>query len=295
LPEKASYQVILVSTTSEAMCRPACPRAMISEDQFPQEKLFVKIAKGFEQYPQDSFRFIQGTATQLDHIKRNVSVSLPDQTIETLDFYALVIATGASTPSPLFGFNGHDEVVLRSNWNSFRKALPEAKSIAIVGGGPTAIETAGELGEYLNGRAGWFSAKSGKPKVAITVITSGSKILPLLREAIASDAEKYLAQVGVTVIKNTHAETIEAHIGKDDIAGKTTLDLGNGKTLHADLYINATGMKFNTSFIKPELLTKDGRVETNENLRVEKAGPRVYAVGDVGSHARPAVHNSTYN
>lgn len=26
-------------------------------------------------------------------------------------------------------------------------------------------------------------------------------------------------------------------------------------------------------------------------LRVDKAGPRVYAVGDVGSHARPAVHN----
>ncbi|KAF4924066.1 hypothetical protein CGCVW01_v004300 [Colletotrichum viniferum] len=40
------------------------------------------------------------------------------------------------------------------------------------------------------------------------------------------------------------------------------------------------------------MLNSDGRVETNPStLRVDKAGPRTYAIGDVSSYARPAVHN----
>ena len=39
------------------------------------------------------------------------------------------------------------------------------------------------------------------------------------------------------------------------------------------------------------LLAADGRIDTNSStLRVDNAGPRIYAVGDVASYARPAVH-----
>src|SRR5271155_219185 len=76
LPDKESYQVIVVSASSQAMCRPACPRALISDDMLPQEKLFVNIPKLFEQYPKGSFRFVHGTATELDHTNRIVSVNL---------------------------------------------------------------------------------------------------------------------------------------------------------------------------------------------------------------------------
>jgi hypothetical protein len=54
------------------------------------------------------------------------------------------------------------------------------------------------------------------------------------------------------------------------------------------------GHKPNTSFVPKELLTTDGRVETNSStLRVDKAGPRIYAIGDVASYARPAIHIMT--
>lgn len=50
-------------------------------------------------------------------------------------------------------------------------------------------------------------------------------------------------------------------------------------------------MKPNTGFIDASLLIPDGRVETNPStLRVDKAGPLVYAIGDASSAARPAVH-----
>ncbi len=74
-------------------------------------------------------------------------------------------------------------------------------------------------------------------------------------------------------------------------ADLTLVTLGNDEVLKADLFIPATGLIPNTTFMSTELLTSDGRIETNPTtLRVDKAGPRVYAIGDVGSYARPAVH-----
>ena len=291
LSDKSSYQVIVVSASSQAMCRPACPRALISDDMFPQEKLFVDIPKVFEQYPKDSFRFIHGTATELDHTNRAVSIKLAAGKTEVIDFYALVIATGSSTSSPLLGLN-RDTEFLRKNWTAFRQALPTSKSIVIVGGGPTGIEIAGELGEFLNGRAGWFTSKLVNPKVSITVVTSDSKILANLRPTIAETAEDYLAKVGVTIIKNSRVTTVEPHgAGTDDVTTKTTLTLKDGTTMDADLYIPATGMRPNTAFIHEELLTADGRVDTNAStLRVDKAGLRIYAIGDAASYSQPAIH-----
>jgi apoptosis-inducing factor 2 len=291
LPDNKAYQVIIVSTSSQAMCRPACPRALISDDMFSQSKLFVSIPEILEQYPKETFRFIQGTATKLDHTSRKVSINLANGKTETLDFYALIIATGASTPSPLLGLN-RDVDFLRKNWTAFRQVLSSAKSIVIAGGGPAGIETAGELGEYLNGRPGWFSSKPAHPKVAITVVTSGSEILPALRPTIAAKAEAYLTAVGVTVSKNTRVTAIDPPgAGTEDVAARATITLDDGKVLDADLYIPATGTTPNTSFVDKSLLTPDGRIDTNPaTLRVDKAGPRIYAVGDVASYARPAIH-----
>jgi NADH dehydrogenase FAD-containing subunit len=293
LPEKDTYKVILVSASTQALCRPACPRALISEDMFSQTKLFVDIASQFEQYPAKVFSFISGTTTALDHTNRTVSMALRTGGVEEIHFHALVIATGASTPSPLLGLN-RDEEDLRRTWAEFRKALPAAKTIVIAGGGPAGVEIAGELGDYLNGHPGWLSSKSDTPKVNITLVTA-SKILPALRPSIAQQAETYLSKLGVTIIKNTRIEQVEpqgAGVDAELVTAKTKVTLMNGTMLEADLYIPATGMTPNTSFIDTVLLTADGHVETNTStLRVDTAGPRIYAVGDVSSYARPAVHN----
>ncbi|PGG97987.1 hypothetical protein AJ80_09609 [Polytolypa hystricis UAMH7299] len=294
LPDKNTYQVVLVSASSQVMCRPACPRALISDDMFPQDRLFVSIQKSFEQYPKPSFRFLHGTATELDHTNRAVSVSIAGgNSTEKISYCALVIATGASTVSPLHGFTSDFEF-LRASWATFRRGLSSAKSIVVAGGGPAGVETAGELGEYLNGRAGILSAKLDNPKVAITVVNAGKEILPVLRPALAKKAEDLLAKVGVTVINNVRVESVSpqgAGVDSSLLATKTSVTLSNGETLEADLYIPATGTTPNTGFIDKSLLAVDGRVDTNATtLRVDKAGERVYAVGDVGSYARPAIH-----
>jgi len=290
LPSKADFEVVLVSASAEAMDRPACPRALISDEFFDQTKLFVNVAKQFEQYPAGSFRFIQGRATALDHRARTVTISVTaDKSTQTLTFHALVIATGASTPSPLLGLNT-DSDGLRASWASFRKQLPSAKSIVIGGGGPSGVEVAGELGEHLNGAACWWKSELANPVVQITVVNSASKILPQLRPAIAHKAEELLAKRGVRVVNNVAVtEVIEDE-------KKTTVKLSDGKTLEADIYIPCAGMSPNTDFVLDQatLLEADGRVKTNTStLRVDAAGPgaRIYAIGDASSYARPAVHN----
>ena len=287
LPEK--HQVILVSPSTEILSRPACPRALISDDLLPQDKLFISIPVVFAQYPAETFRFEQGTAEKLDHENRTVVIKTSDGE-KTLPYHALVIATGASTASPLMSLN-KDAAFLRSSWKSFRERMNTAKSIVIAGGGPTSIETAGELGEHLNGAPGWFGAQ--KPKVQITVVTAGAQILPLLRASVAEKAEVQLSRLGVTVVKNTKVVGVspDAAGTEHDLVASAKVSLSDGRELEADLYIPAMGMSYNTGFLDGTLLAENGRVETNPStLRVEKAGERVYAVGDVGNYAKPSVH-----
>ncbi|KAL5333814.1 hypothetical protein BJX70DRAFT_45799 [Aspergillus crustosus] len=295
LPSPESYEVILVSSSPDLLNRPGTPRALISENFFDQKKFFVDLQEQFKQYG-PKFRFVLGRAIALDHENRRVTVQKIDAASEdepetVIPYTALIIATGSSTPSPLLSLNNGSGADLKSHWATFRTALPKAKTIVVAGGGPAGIETAGELGEYLNGRAGWFSAKLANPKVKITVVTSASQILPIFRPAIADVAEGFLAKVGVEVVKGVSVEGVTpVGAGKGELTATTEVKLSNGQVLPADIYIPAYGMIPNSEFISDELKGDDGRVETNkQTLRVEKAGPRVFALGDVSDFARPAI------
>ncbi|KAH6697554.1 FAD/NAD(P)-binding domain-containing protein [Plectosphaerella plurivora] len=292
LPQSNEYQVVLISTSPEVFCRPASPRALISDELFDQAKLFVDVEASFSRYPGNVFKFIKGTVTAVDDAARTVSITNATGTAQTFDYHALVVATGASTPSPLFSLN-RDADFLRSSWAALRASLPNARSIIIAGGGPAGIETAGELGEHLNGKPGWFGS-GADPKVKITVVTSVKDILPHLRPALAHKAEGQLAKLGVTVVKNTRVESVspEATGNVQHVGLPAEVTLSDGRVLQADIYINATGMTPNSKFMADKLRRADGRIETNAaTLRVDGAGPRVYAIGDVASSARPAVHN----
>lgn len=292
LPKPDDYQLVMISTSAQAMNRPGTPRAMISDSMFDQSRFFVSVPAQFAQYPKGSYRFIKGAAVELDHKNRTVSYRTTRGRVEQLPYHALVIATGGSTPSPLFSWN-KDEETLRASWAAVRQALPSARTIVVAGGGPTSIEVAGELGEYLNGHAGAFSGALARPKVRITVVASDSRILPVLRPGLAEKAEAMLAKVGVTVLKGAKVTSVapEGSGTEAAVATKTVVTLEGGQTLEADLYIPAYGLRYNTGFVASELLTPQGRVATNTaTLRVDAAGPRVYALGDAASAARPAVH-----
>lgn len=300
-PGSNECHVILVNASEQTMCRPACPRAMISDDLFEQTRLFVPIVPQFDQYSKVHFGFVHGIATGVDLQGRTISINRSDGGNEHIKYHALIIATGASAPSPMLGPNV-DIPHLKQSWSTFRDSLSSVKSIVIAGGGPAGVEVAGELGEHLNGRPSWFTFSRPTPKVPITLITSATHLLPHLRPALALKAESLLSILGVTVLKSTHVTTVSPPTAGYELSSLTTaatLTLHNTttdttSTLDTDIFVPCTGLKPNTTFLPASLLASDGRVATHTaTLRVEHpdAGPRVYALGDASNAARPAVHN----
>lgn len=286
------YHVTLVNPSATWFTRPAAPRLIVSEDLMPYSKTFLPIAENFKAYPSSTFTFIEGTAVSTDIQSRTVTVRVKDGGETTLSYYALIIATGAQTTSPILGIKTNSDD-MKTAVDAFRAKLPTAKNIVIGGGGPAGVESAGEIGEFLNGKAGMFASRPAHPKAKITIVTGDKKLLPILRESIAKKAETYLNKVGVDVIYNTRVtgtEPANAATSPSSVTDKVTVQLSNGSTLDADLYIPATGYTANTDFLPDTVLDAKRRVETNpKTLRVDAAGPRVYAVGDVGSYTRGGV------
>ncbi|OCK84747.1 FAD/NAD(P)-binding domain-containing protein [Lepidopterella palustris CBS 459.81] len=282
--EGKTYTVTLVNPSPDFYWRVAGPRACVDKDLLPSSKYLYPIAPAFSSYPKGQFTFILGTATAVDTAAKTATISTTEGSVQTIPYKALIIATGTSTPAPMFSARATKEE-LTAALSSFQKALPSAKSVIIAGGGPVGVETAGEIAEFLNGTPGFFSSKPAHPKAVVTIISGDGKLLPILRPAISKQAEKFLHRLGAEVIYSTRVTgtTVEAD-------GKTTVALSDGKTMTADIYVDATGVRPNTSYLPSTLLNEKGYVLCNSStLRVDAAGPLVYVIGDAGSYTRGGV------
>jgi len=201
---------------------------------------------------------------------------------------------------------------------TFHVKIRTAESIIVAGGGPSGVESAGQIATYFNTTAKWpperhepkkdasvddtdklaflsrsstslrkrWSASSaqlsrGNPKT-ITLISGNDRLLPKLHPKISAQAERQLKDLGVHVMHNTRLLSAQ-----DTPGGKTRCVLSNDITIAADLYVAATGVHPNTSFLPSELLDPAGYVVTDpELMRVDRAGERVYAVGDCASFSK---------
>ncbi|KAF7187436.1 Oxidoreductase phnG [Pseudocercospora fuligena] len=279
------HKIILVDPSTQFYLTHASPRAIASYDLMPESIMFHDIATGVKQYG-DKVKFIQGSALSWDPESRIVRIQRSESGYEeSISYHALILATGTKTSSPLFTLQGVSHYDAQEALDAIHKQLTSAKRIVIAGGGPAAVETAGELGELLNGTAGWFSSRPSNPKAKITLYTNSSKLLPILRESVAKQAEGYLNRVGVDVVYNTKVSS-----AKKEPNGKTKVQLHDGEEVVADIYIPAMGVQPMNQYIPKALLDASGYVKTNEKtLRVDQAGALVYAIGDIGSYSSNSI------
>ena len=285
LPREGRYHVHLVNPSTHFYHRIAAPRATASSQLMPDSKSFLDIADGFKQYSKDVFTFVQARATSLDTTSRTVTIERVHGGEETLSYHALILATGTKSFCATLSSQGRPHEEIKAALADMHGKLKNAKTVMIGGGGPAGVETAAEVGEMLNGAAFMFMSGLSKPKVKVTLVAGARKLLPILRPALAKQAETYLARVGVeTVYKDKVNKT-------EQLAdSKTKVLLDSGKEVVVDVYIPAIGVVPMTEYVPKELLTEKGYVKTNDKtLRVDEAGPRVYAVGDCGSHTRGGI------
>lgn len=265
--EGAKYVLHIVNESTHFWWHIGAPREIVSIKDAPHDKYFKPIMDGFKQYTQfkDSIVFHHASATGIDVTTRTLTYKPSGgETPESLPYYALVIATGIRSPTPATTLHGDHTISIKA-LEDLNTRLSSASEVIVGGGGPVAVETAGEIGAYLKGKA------------RITLVAGSDKLLPVLRKALADKAQSQLEGLGVTVLYNTQ---VTSHSEAAD--GKTEVQLSNGNSMLADVYIPAVGVTPNTSFVPEALKQQGGWVDANPTtLRVDAAGPRVYALGDV--------------
>jgi apoptosis-inducing factor 2 len=145
-------KVTLVSRDSHFYWNIAAPRGLLPE-QIPDDKLFQPIAAGFAHYPAGQFEFVLGTATGIDVEAKQLKISGPAAKETKLDYDFLILGTGSNTKGDTpFKSIGSTEST-KNALHEFQARVKNAKTIVVVGAGPTGVEISGELGfEYGKGK-----------------------------------------------------------------------------------------------------------------------------------------------
>ncbi|KAL9088875.1 MAG: hypothetical protein Q9159_002838 [Coniocarpon cinnabarinum] len=300
-----SYRLVLIDQSTHFWWHISAPRALVSTKLMQHDKVFFPLADGFKQYGSDKdildIKQAQPTFIDLESRKVNIKDMNEDTggaeandpgLVESIPYHALIIATGTTTPTAATSLHGTHTETQRA-LEDMNKRLARASSVIIAGGGPIGVETAGEVGEALNGN----NSSLKKAKVKITLIAGSTKLLPVLSEKLSKKAAKYLEKVGVEVKYGEKVTKVDFDANEE---GKTTVTLSNSETISADVYIPAIGAKPNTSYLPAELKDERGYVKSASNdgsgsshspdtLRVDQAGERVYVLGDVGAYTRGGV------
>jgi len=270
LDKSKTFHITLVTPNKDLFFKIGSPRALINDTLIPESKIIRPLSEGFSKYKPEQLTLSQALATSHDASKRTVTIKpVGSDATQELHYDSLFISTGTTSASPLWTYQA-DPSLTSAALKSMHAILPTVKTVLIAGGGAVGIETAGEIA-------------SAYPKVKITLLSGGEKLLPRNGAAIGSRAEAYLKDhAHVEVIHNLRVSS------NDTSKSPNVVTLSDGSTKTTDLYIDATGGKANTEFLKPDWLDETKRVLTRDAyFRVKGNGSDdvegVYVVGDVTS------------
>lgn len=283
LKDVPSIKVTLINPSSTFYFSIAAPRILAKQDAFRPEQYLLPIEKEFASYPKTSFEFIKGRASAIDVSARTISIDTAETHIISYDY--LVIASGSTTASTsrnnanIIPFKQSNSDNMEALIQAAQARIKTSQNIVIGGAGPIGVELAGELAE---------AAQLAGRSVNITLVSASDRILPMLKVAGSTAAEKLLVARGVRVLKN---QKVAGAIQSSD-PGKWKVTLSNdGGELDADLYIPTTGALPNNQFIPVEFLDEDGWVTVDKELRVVGRGRDgatplpIYAAGDITNNS----------
>lgn len=212
----------------------------------------------------DPVRIVHGTLTGADLEARTVTVVAADGTETTEPFDVLLIATGTTN-----GFwrrptlQTADDVA--ADLRATHERLAGARHVAVVGGGATAVSSAGNLAST------W-------PDKVIDLYFPGAQILPGYHTGTQVRVAQRLAELGVRLHLG-HRAILPAD--RDEItSGPVEFSTGQPDA-DVDAVLWAVGKaRPNTAWLPAEILDDDGFVRVTPELTVP-GHPGVFAVGDV--------------
>lgn len=140
-----------------------------------------------------------------------------------------------------------------------------ARSILIVGGGPTGVELAGEIAADF-------------PDKGVTLVHNGSRLLEFIGPKASQKALRWLISKKVEVI-------LEQRVNLNSVSDESkTYQTSSGEIIKADCHFLCTGIALGSAWLKETVLRNNldtrGRLMVDGNLRV-KGQKNMFAIGDI--------------
>lgn len=216
----------------------------------------------------DGMRIVHGLIRSVDLAARRAVVRRIDGRDEALDYDVLVIASGVR--------NGFWRDALLEDLESVDRridddaaTLAQARTIAVVGGGASAVSAASNL-------------KEAHPKTEVHLFFSRDEPLPDHHPRVRRTISKRLAAQGV-VLHPGHRAIVPAGFAGERITSEPIGWESGQPSFCADATVWAIGLERpNTAFLPSAILDAEGYVRVDERLRVPGL-ENVFAVGDVAA------------
>lgn len=252
-------KVTMISASSHAYFCVAAPRFLIEPEI--TNKVFFSVEEKLQKLDRSNASFLLGRV-KTANFNDNVIVYKDEEGKEiSLDYDYLVVATGTRSHHPAFKLEGSHEITKHAV-TTMNEEIEKASKIIVLGGGATAVEVAGELGE-----------KYGKKK-HISIYTGSEGPLKRWLPSLSDAATQQLENLDIKVVNNVRSTS------EKKTKNGWEVSFNDGTTKIVDLIVPAYGLVPNTECIDQELLDSQGYLVTNENLIVESY-PNVLALGDV--------------
>ncbi|GFP95665.1 apoptosis-inducing factor homolog a [Phtheirospermum japonicum] len=151
-----------------------------------------------------------------------------------------------------------------SHYHAEHEKIKCAKSILIVGGGPSGVELAGEIVVDF-------------PDKKVTLVHRGSRLLEFIGEKAGKKALDWLTSKNVEVIMGQS-------VNLNSVSSNGAYETSGGERVVADCHFLCTGSPIGSSWLKEtfleDKLDSHGRLMVDEKLRV-KGHDNIFAIGDI--------------
>ncbi|KAG9125991.1 hypothetical protein FRC07_005299 [Ceratobasidium sp. 392] len=177
--------------------------------------------------------------------------------------------------------NRHGDKVEGTSWLRAAQArVKEAHSVLVVGGGALGVQFASDAAALY-------------PHKDITLVHSGTRLLPRFGEWMHNSAMEGLKELGVTVLLSSRVDLRSA----EDHDGKRTLRTVDGRRVGAELVLLCTGQRPNTSLLArlspSSVSSQTGLVNVLRSMQLGPGGesdtegpepvspiPHIFVIGD---------------
>lgn len=258
-----SASITLISPSSHAYFNIAAPRLLAQPELWP--KCVFPVADMVQENSHGRASFVLGSATNVDPDSRTVTYVDASGESATVPYDFLVIASGSGTHWDGFKTNLDHQLAHKCILDA-SSTLKSSKRVAIIGGGPTGVETAGEIADAF-------------PAVDVHLF-SGPAPLAEVSPSLAASATQKLEALGVNVIPDVYVKRAGA------VGDKHKLEATKGTNLACDLeydlVLECFLAKPYSGFLPDSFKDEKGYVVTDNSLLV-KGHANIAALGDIVS------------